>query len=370
MTICKSGRSGVKRYTSKGEFPQLEVNSHKVSTPRPHAIYWLISLSLAAVLLWYSLQGIEWARVWQIVKSARAGGVGLAMALMSSTLFLRAYRWRVLLQAEGNISIADAFWATSAGYLGNSVLPARAGEVVRTVMISRKSGMTKTFVLTTALSERVVDAIALITISASVLLVLPEKPGWLADAAKPFAVLGLCGVAAIAFVPIFESFWFRLLAKVPVPHRLREMAEHALRHGLQGIRSFHDPRRLVRFLGLTAVIWFLDGVTTVVTANSIGLTISLPVAFLLIAGLGLGSAVPSTPGYVGVYQFVAVSILTPFGLSKTDAIAYILLYQAMNYVMVLFWGGLGLGQQRKGATSHGTVGARADSGIIKAEERA
>lgn len=370
MTICKSGRSGVKRYTSKGEFPQLEVNSHKVSTPRPHAIYWVISLSLAAVLLWYSLQGIEWARVWQIVKSARAGGVGLAMALMSSTLFLRAYRWRVLLQAEGNISIADAFWATSAGYLGNSVLPARAGEVVRTVMISRKSGMTKTFVLTTALSERVVDAIALITISASVLLVLPEKPGWLADAAKPFAVLGLCGVAAIAFVPIFESFWFRLLAKLPVPHRLREMAEHALRHGLQGIRSFHDPRRLVRFLGLTAVIWFLDGVTTVVTANSIGLTISLPVAFLLIAGLGLGSAVPSTPGYVGVYQFVAVSILTPFGLSKTDAIAYILLYQAMNYVMVLFWGGLGLGQQRKGATSHGTVGARADSGIIKAEERA
>ena len=348
----------------------MEVNSHKVSTPRPHAIYWVISLSLAAVLLWYSLQGIEWARVWQIVKSARAGGVGLAMALMSSTLFLRAYRWRVLLQAEGNISIADAFWATSAGYLGNSVLPARAGEVVRTVMISRKSGMTKTFVLTTALSERVVDAIALITISASVLLVLPEKPGWLADAAKPFAVLGLCGVAAIAFVPIFESFWFRLLAKLPVPHRLREMAEHALRHGLQGIRSFHDPRRLVRFLGLTAVIWFLDGVTTVVTANSIGLTISLPVAFLLIAGLGLGSAVPSTPGYVGVYQFVAVSILTPFGLSKTDAIAYILLYQAMNYVMVLFWGGLGLGQQRKGATSHGTVGARADSGIIKAEERA
>ena len=344
----------------------MEVNSEKTSTPRPHAIYWVISLSLAAVLLWYSLKGIEWARVWQIVKGAHLSGVGLALALMSTTLFLRAFRWRVLLRAEGNVSIPDAFWATSAGYLGNSVLPARAGEVVRTVMISRKSQMTKTFVLTTALSERVVDAIALITISASVLLVLQEKPGWLADAAKPFAILGLCGVAAIAIVPIFEKFWFRVLAKLPIPHKLREMAEHALLHGLQGIRSFHDPSRLVRFLGLTAVIWFLDGLTTVAGANAIGLTISLPVAFLLIAGLGLGSAVPSTPGYVGVYQFVAVSVLTPFGLSKTDAIAYILLFQAMNYVTVLFWGGIGLSQQRKGEA----VALQADSGIMKADEQA
>jgi uncharacterized protein (TIRG00374 family) len=198
--------------------------NEKSSTPRPHAIYWIISLSLAGVLLWYSLRGIEWLRVWQIVKGAHLGGVAFAMALMSTTLFLRSFRWRVLLLAEGRVSVADAFWATGAGYLGNSLLPARAGEVVRTVMISRRSNMTKTFVLTTALSERVVDAITLITISAVVLLVLPEKPGWLADAARPFAVLGLCGVLTIAIVPIFESFWFRLLERLPVPDGLRDKA--------------------------------------------------------------------------------------------------------------------------------------------------
>jgi uncharacterized protein (TIRG00374 family) len=352
-----------------GESSRLEVTpepNEKPSTPRPHAIYWIISLSLASVLLWYSLRGIEWLRVWQIVKGARLGGVAFALGLMSCTLFLRAYRWRVLLSSEGRVSVGDAFWATSAGYLGNSVLPARAGEVVRTVMISRRSQMTKTFVLTTALSERVVDAIALITISAIVLLILPEKPGWLAEAARPFAILGLCGVLTIAIVPVFESFWFRVLSRLPIPHRLRDKAEHALRHGLQGIRSFHDGRRLFRFLALTAIIWFLDGVTTVVGASAIGLFVSLPVAFLLIAGLGLGSALPSTPGYVGVYQFVAVSILTPFGLSKTDAIAYILLFQAMNYVLVLFWGGIGIAQQRrKGADEGERIAVGADPGIIR-----
>jgi glycosyltransferase 2 family protein len=317
------------------------------TTPRPRAIYWVISLSLAAVLLYFSLRGIEWLRVWNILREAKLAIVALVLLIMSSALFLRALRWRVLLSAESRVPIPLAFWATSAGYLGNNLLPARAGELVRTLMISGRSGMSKAFVLTTAFSERVVDAIVLVGISATVLLILPEKPGWLSNAARPFAILGLFGVAAIVLLPVLESFWFRILALIPVPHRLRDSVERALRNGLQGIRSFHDTGRLARFLLLTAVIWCLDGITTAVGARAIGVSISLPAAFLLVAGLGLGSALPSTPGYVGIYQFVAVSILTPFGLSRTDAIAYILLFQAMNYAVVLSWGAMGLGQQRK-----------------------
>jgi glycosyltransferase 2 family protein len=317
------------------------------ATPRPHAIYWIASLALAGVLLYYSLRGIEWDRVWSLVKGAHWEGVALSLSIMTVTLFLRAIRWRILLSAEKQVSVSLAFWATSAGYLGNNLLPARAGEVVRTMMVSARSGISRAFVLTTALSERVADAIVLITISGVTLITLPEKPGWLADAAKPFAVIGLCGVAGIAFVPVFESFWFRCLERIPVPHSIRDKVEDVLRQVLQGIRSFHDPRRLIGFLSLTAVIWFLDAETTVVVANSIGVGITLPVAFLLIAGLGLGSALPSTPGYVGIFQFVAVTILTPFGLSRTDAIAYILLLQALSYICVLTWGLSGLAWSRR-----------------------
>jgi uncharacterized protein (TIRG00374 family) len=317
------------------------------ATARPRAIYWVASLSLAAVLLYYSLRGIDWLRVWEIVRGARLSVIALAFVIMSFALLLRALRWRVLLSAQRGVPVRLAFWATAAGYLGNNVLPARAGEVVRTLIVSGRSGMSKAFVLTTAFSERVVDAIVLITISAVVLLTLPRQPGWLASAARPFAVLGLAGAAAIALLPAFESFWFRFLAWLPVPDRFRHHAEHALRHILQGIRSFHSRSRLARFLLLTAVIWSCDGITAVVIARAIGLSLSLPVAFLLVAGLGLGSALPSTPGYVGIYQFVAVSVLTPFGLSRTGAIAYILLFQAMIYVVISLWGVIGLGQQRR-----------------------
>jgi glycosyltransferase 2 family protein len=184
-------------------------------------------------------------------------------------------------------------------------------------------------------------------ISALVLLTLPAQPGWLASAARPFAIVGFVGVLAIALLPRLEWLGRKMLAGAPLPAGLRSKLLGVMENGLRGIGAFHNPGRLFGFLGLTVVIWCLDAVGTVICAAALGLAIPLPVAFLLIAGLGLGSALPSTPGYIGIWQFVAVSILTPFGFSKTDAIAYILVAQALQYVVIGLWGALGFLQYRR-----------------------
>lgn len=315
---------------------------------KSRAIYWVLSIAFAAVLLYFSLKGIEWRRVGELIGSAKPSYVGLVCLLVSLALLLRAMRWRVLLEAEGAVSMATSFWATSAGYFGNNFLPARAGELVRTFMISAGSKLSKTFVLTTALSERVADAIVLVTISAGVLLTMDSsRPGWLGDAARPFAALGLFGVAAIALLPKLSRVWHGLLRRAPVPERFRSKLEHVLDHVLMGIRSFHDRKRLAWFVGFTIVIWLLDATGTVLGGEALGVPISFPMAFLLISGLGLGSALPSTPGYIGIYQFVAVSVLTPFGITRTDAIAYILFAQAVQYLLISAWGLAGIAQYKK-----------------------
>ena len=319
------------------------------SRPASKIFYTAIALALAAVLLYFSLKGIDWRRVGHILAGANVLYVFVCCFLCTVTLFLRAYRWRILLRAEGDVSVATAFWATSAGYFGNNFLPARAGEVVRSVMISSRAKLSKAFVLTTALSERLADAIALVTISALVLLTLPSRAGWLAHAAKLFAVAGALGLVTLTVLPYLEKLLKACTRAVRLPERLECRLHHLIEHVLRGIKSFHHPGRLSGFLGLTGVIWLLDALTTIVGAKALSLTITFPNALLLIAGLGLGSALPSTPGYVGVYQFVAVNVLTPFGVSRTDAIAYILFYQAMQYVVIGFWGILAFTRRRRSA---------------------
>jgi uncharacterized protein (TIRG00374 family) len=306
-----------------------------------HAASFGVATLVAAVLLYYSLRGIEWREVGRTIAAADPGLLAVTAAVASSTLFLRAIRWRILLNAEGNVSIADAFWATSAGLFGNNFLPARAGELVRTYMISAQSGLGNAYVLATALSERIADAIVLAVISAIVLLALPSPPGWLAGAAAPFAVIGLAGAAAIAVVPFLGSAGRAVITRAPLPEALRPRLVTAMERALAGMRAFHDARRLTGFLALAVVIWIVDAAGTVIGGAALGLQIPPAAAFLLIAGLSLGSALPSTPGYIGIYQFVAISVLTPFGLSRADAIAYILVSQALMYVVVGLWGGLG-----------------------------
>ena len=293
---------------------------------------------LAAVLLYYSLRGIEWREVARIIAGAAAGGLALTAGLSTVTLFLRACRWRILLNAEAHVSVPTAFWATAAGYFGNNFLPARAGELVRSFMISSGAGLEAAYVLATALAERAADAIALVVISAVVLLTLPDLPGWLSGAARPFAFLALIGALGIAVLPLLGSIARKAIERSPLPHawrpRLIEMMEHALR----GLRAFHDTRRFSAFLALTVAIWCMDALGVMITADALGLPMPFSAAFLLVASLGLGSALPSTPGYVGIYQFVAVTVLGPFGFSRSDAIAYILVGQAVSYVVIGFWG--------------------------------
>ena len=300
----------------------------------------LAALALAGLLLLYSLRGIDWRHAAAIVKGASPSLLALAVAISTATLFLRAVRWRILLSAEGRIGVGAAFRATAAGYFANNFLPARAGELVRTYLVSSSSALGGGFVLTTALAERVADAIALALLSAGILFAMPDPPGWLAGAARPVAVVGLLGAGVIAGVPLFEPLFLRLAARAPASVNARLVS--IIGAVARGLRSFHDARRLTGFFLLTAAIWWLDAVGAVIGASALGLRLPLASAFLLIAGLSLGSALPSTPGYIGIYQFVAVTVLTPFGFSRSDAIAFILVAQALMYVVVGVWGGMAL----------------------------
>ncbi len=299
---------------------------------------WVVAIPLAGFLLWWSLRGVDWKAVWTILAGARWQFVAAGASAVCVSFFLRAMRWRILLNAKENLSVGMVFCATMAGYMGNSFLPARAGEVIRTLVVSGQSSLTKTYVLTTALSERLMDVVALVLWASLILLGVHPKPGWMGGVARTMAIAAGLGAVAIAVLPHTGGLAPSLLRRLPLPAAVRERLVGLADQVLLGMRAFHHTGRFLGFAALTILIWLTDAAGAMVAARALSLTISFPMAMLLLTGLGLGSALPSTPGYVGIYQFVAVTVLVPLGIAKSSALAFILMMQAYGYVVTLALG--------------------------------
>jgi uncharacterized protein (TIRG00374 family) len=300
--------------------------------------YWLFAFPLAAAALYFSLRGVDWLRVREIASTANVALLALNCAVTTLSFLVRAVRWRVLLRAAGDVSFGTVFWSMCSGYMANSFLPARTGEILRAALVSARSGLSKTYSLTTALAERVADALTLIGASAIVLLTISRKPEWLAVAARPIAAIAFTGVIILIGLPRLKPLIDTILVRLPLPEKLRHRLAQAMEQILLGIRTLHHGARLAGFSALTAAVWFLDAAGAVILARALRLDFGFGAALLLLTAIGLSSALPATPGSVGVFQFVTVIVLAPFGVTHTDAVAYALILQALTYLVVAFWG--------------------------------
>ncbi len=311
---------------------------------------WL-SLALAAILLYAALRGIDWQAFWITIRSGHFEFLLLTIPIASLGYFIRALRWSVLVRSEARVPLLSVFWANMVGYMGNAFLPARAGELLRSAFLGQWKGLGTSFVLATALSERILDAVTLVLVGTVCLLSQGGIPPALVGAVRAVAVASVAALAVFLLAPFQEGLILRLIGRLPMPAPLLQKVLRQAVRFLVGMRSLQDMRRLLAFMGLTAVVWTLDAVCNSIGARIVSQSLSLSQALVLLAALGLSSAIPSTPGYLGVYQFVAVTVLPRFGFSREDALAYMLIGQVSSYLVVSFWGLLGLTQTPTGGPS-------------------
>jgi glycosyltransferase 2 family protein len=303
---------------------------------------YIVALILAASFLYLALKDVDWAVFVQVIARGRYALLPLLLLLSSFTFFLRSQRWRVLLTAQQPLPRLQVFWANMIGYLGNAYLPARAGELLRTLAVAKTSEISGSYVLATALTERLLDVVALVLVSALSLLTIPDVPVAIQVASRTMAVAGLAGLVVLFLAPAFEGWIVAGIRLLPVSSPWQDRLAGMLRQFLLGMQALQKDRRWLRFILMTMLIWLADGLNAAGLAWMLRQPLSLAQALLLIASLGLASAIPSTPGFIGVYQFVAVTVLVPFGFSPSAALAYIIVAQVFNYLLVSFWGILGI----------------------------
>jgi uncharacterized protein (TIRG00374 family) len=242
----------------------------------------------------------------------------------------RSRGWHILLMEEPAYTLV--FFTEQAGYLMNNVLPFRLGELGRAAILGRH-GLGFWRVFSTIIVERAFDMIIAVGLFLSSLIFVVDVPG----AARLGMIVGLIvcagmfGLYLLARNQIRLLNWFNLLGK-RWP-RLIEIGRDRLASFLTGLSPLTDFKRFLRVLlwiasswGLAIVSHYLILLAFIPQATFLWIVFSISVAMI-------GIALPSSPGFIGVYEAAYVGALSVFGVAYESALAFALVDHAI-YIVV------------------------------------
>lgn len=304
---------------------------------------YLISISLAVVLLWFSFRDVEWTDFIAGLQECRWGFILLSMAAGAFAFWLRGLRWRQLLQPiDPAISRITTFNGINIGNISNFVFP-RIGEFVRCGVITRRSSATYDKVLGTVVLERGWELLVMLMMLALVVVGGFEKFGnfFIRQIWEPIAsrldislwwvllVLAVCGLGGIWVIWRFRAT-NRFCAKV-----------WGIFTGLlQGFSSCLRMERKWLFFAYTLFIWmvyWLMAATTVWAAPFLDHLTVIDALFLSLVG-GLGFAVP-VPGGIGAFHFViSLALMGVYDVPMETGIVYATLSHTSQAVTQIIFG--------------------------------
>jgi uncharacterized protein (TIRG00374 family) len=273
----------------------------------------LVAVAVGLVALF--LRNVDLWRVATDIIRAKPEWLALSLAAAVANLVIRAYRWQYLLEPLGTTTFGGAFRATAVGFAASSVLPARAGEVIRPYFLARQEArderMSATGAFATIILERLLDVITVLVLLASYVFVFGRDLGrtnplvlvaleWAGATAAAGSLLALVFLFVLAGDPARLGRTLIRLEKI-VPSALAGLLARVAEKFARGLAAIRRPGRLLIALIWSFPLWLSIAIGLWAGAVAFQLAIPFTGSFLMIALLVLGVAVP-TPGAIGGFH--------------------------------------------------------------------
>lgn len=295
--------------------------------------FW-IGVLISLVFLWLAIRGLQMADFWKAVQGANYWWILPGVAIYFVAVLARAWRWHYLLRPLKKISSWKMFPITCIGYMGNNIYPARAGEVLRAVILKRQENVPISASLATIIVERVFDGVVML---AFVFLNLPEL-AHLATADSGFignlrdlALIGagvFMGVLLIfllaAMFPVLTSQLGEWCIRHVAPRRFQVRLESLMERFLSGLASLRSPLNVLMVFLTSLVIWLLETGKYWFVMHAFGFEVSFFALMLMNGVVNLATTIPSAPGYIGTFDTPGIAVLTAYGVERALATGYTL----------------------------------------------
>jgi uncharacterized protein (TIRG00374 family) len=334
-------------------------------TRQGRALRMALGWCVAAIFVWLAFRRVPFHEVLHALATAEPGPLWLALAALAADFTLRIARWWWMLRV---LEPSLPFGACARPYLVsiavNNTVPLRAGDVLRAFGFRRALRSAPAAIIGTLLIERLLDFLVLLAALLAGLLVLGR-----AVLPRPFlvggAIVGVAGGVGLLALVLAPDALHRIAARLvrALPARWAPRLLTVLAQLFTALGVVRPPRRAMALLALTGAAWALEGAAYACVAWSLHTGGSPFAPWFALATATLATLIPSSPGYVGTFDYFAVLGLTAFGASRVAALTFALLVHLLLWLPVTLVGALYLltPAERTDAETVRELTARAES---------
>ncbi|HNV68690.1 MAG TPA: lysylphosphatidylglycerol synthase transmembrane domain-containing protein [Candidatus Ozemobacteraceae bacterium] len=270
----------------------------------------LFGLLVSLLFLWLALRKVDWQQIPAILSQVQIGYLLILSLTLVGEVISRTYRWQVILQ-DRQLPFGLLFNGLSLGYFFNNLFPARAGEFARAIYISRRTSVRASEIFGSIILERFLDGIVVMGFLLITLTCFDVSPTIRAGGISAFIFY----LSVFLFMSLFQfrrAWVARLLEFVlrPFPEGWRERVMSVQTALSQGFSLLRQPWNLLHAIFLSFIAWTISVLTLWCCLQAVNIIVGWRETILLITVLSLGAMIPSSPGMIGLYEYLCVLVLS------------------------------------------------------------
>jgi uncharacterized protein (TIRG00374 family) len=308
--------------------------------------FWL-GVLISLVFIWLALRGLQLDQFWDAVQSANYWWLLPGIAVYFVAVWARAWRWHYLLHPIKDVPTRAMFPITAIGYMGNNIYPARAGEILRAVVLKKRQDVPVSASLATIIVERIFDGVVMLGF---VFANLPElarltgSSGFVGNI-EQLALIGT-GVFVLALLffllaAMFPSVGIRFgtwLIERLLPARMKDKAKQLMHKFLDGLAALRSPMSIMMVFVTSVVIWLLETGKYWFVMHAFDFNVSFFALMLMNGIVNLATTIPSAPGYIGTFDAPGIAVLVAYGVDQATATGYTLVLHVALWLPITLLG--------------------------------
>jgi hypothetical protein len=293
----------------------------------------ILTVLVTLIFSYIALSDIKLSLAWRALRTSNYWWLIVALIAFGLGNVARGLRWRSLFARGRRPPVGVVTNAMMVGYLYNNIMPARAGEAARVVVLTQRSSAAPVEIVGTVVLERLYDVLGILVIFFAAEPWLPHV-SWFGAAAIAAIVLAVAIAAAAMVLAVYGDRPVRLLLSPLRRFSLfsgerLERSIDELTHGLSGLR--HPGLALEAFVW-TIAAWLLTALSSYFVTVAFHLHLPLACGVLVAVAVGLGMILPSPPAAVGVFEGAALIALGAYGIPHSSALPYAVVLHLVNFV--------------------------------------